>query len=689
VIPAGIAHRLRPRCRADAVIHPEPPRRPVSVTLFALWFVMAVATGTQSYVPERHLSDSWAAPAVLLGLLSLLWPRDRSAYRRFASVVLVAAAAFVGETMATGLPPGDALRIGLVNVAVPLAALAAYHRAVPAWFPRGIPHVVLYACLATGAAAAIVYLGGIPGGGLGGTGEARYDVAWIIRLQINLVFTGLVTFAIWHPPRPTYCRLEYPSFLPLLALLALFCLTIPYLYPQYPLAWLVCVPWVWLGLVLTPRVAGWAAIGMVLLPAAVARTAWSRLDEAAWLPSSLVMEQLMTISVLLGFIILALRESTARLSARTAAAAAQEAAENALLETVVRTVDDGVILADRRGRILISNPAARRLLGPPAAPPGPAGEAEPPWPTAYGLRALDGTDLSQTQLTRLVNPTREPVHVRVRRPAGEGRRDGADLVYAVAAQALGHLDPPLTLVVLCDVTAEERRTAQLETFAAAVAHDLKNPLASLALWMDVAEDEVVADAARGREALDRAREVGWRMRQLIDDYLAYTVTREGTLRPAVVDLAGLVPEVTSMYAVGERQAEIDVDIDLAAVVMADPALVRQVLANLVANSVKYARPGEPPRIRISTAADAAPGWVRVSVADRGIGIDPADRERVFAPFERSAEGAASGRSGIGLGLALCQAIVTRHGGRISADGNAWGGTTVTFTLPEARAAVAS
>ena len=102
---------------------------------------------------------------------------------------------------------------------------------------------------------------------------------------------------------------------------------------------------------------------------------------------------------------------------------------------------------------------------------------------------------------------------------------------------------------------------------------------------------------------------------------------------------------------------------------------------------KYARPGNPTRILVHTEPDSEAGWVRVSVADRGIGIPPADRERVFRPFSRSRRGEATGRSGIGLGLALCQAIVTRHGGRIAASGNEWGGTTMTFTLPEARAAV--
>ena len=123
----------------------------------------------------------------------------------------------------------------------------------------------------------------------------------------------------------------------------------------------------------------------------------------------------------------------------------------------------------------------------------------------------------------------------------------------------------------------------------------------------------------------------------------------------MVDLTAAVAEVASLYDVGEQAAT--VDIVGSADVMADPALLRQLLANLLANSVKYARPGNPTRILVHTEPDSEAGWVRVSVADRGIGIPPADRERVFRPFSRSRRGEATGRSGIGLGLALCQACL--------------------------------
>jgi signal transduction histidine kinase len=116
-------------------------------------------------------------------------------------------------------------------------------------------------------------------------------------------------------------------------------------------------------------------------------------------------------------------------------------------------------------------------------------------------------------------------------------------------------------------------------------------------------------------------------------------------------------------------------------VLADPSLLRQLLANLVANAWKYTRPDEAPSVTVRSAPAAEPGWVEVSVADRGVGIQPGDEERIFLQFERS-EKDASTHVGTGLGLALCRAIVARHGGRIWVEHRDGGGAVFRFTLPE-------
>ena len=114
---------------------------------------------------------------------------------------------------------------------------------------------------------------------------------------------------------------------------------------------------------------------------------------------------------------------------------------------------------------------------------------------------------------------------------------------------------------------------------------------------------------------------------------------------------------------------------------ADPALLRQALDNLVGNAIKYTPPGTTPSVRITSAVDDEPGWIKLEVSDNGMGIPEGDEERIFEEFHR---GPRAGRSaGTGLGLSLSRRIVARHGGQLTARSNPEGGSTFTLILPAA------
>jgi signal transduction histidine kinase len=115
-------------------------------------------------------------------------------------------------------------------------------------------------------------------------------------------------------------------------------------------------------------------------------------------------------------------------------------------------------------------------------------------------------------------------------------------------------------------------------------------------------------------------------------------------------------------------------------VAADEAQLARVLQNLLANAVKFC--AEPkPQVEVGAEREAG-GW-RIWVADNGIGIDPAQAERVFQMFQRLHDRRAY--PGTGIGLAVCQRIVERHGGRIWFEPRPGGGTVFAFTLPDAPA----
>jgi signal transduction histidine kinase len=172
------------------------------------------------------------------------------------------------------------------------------------------------------------------------------------------------------------------------------------------------------------------------------------------------------------------------------------------------------------------------------------------------------------------------------------------------------------------------------------------------------------------------------MRQVIEDWLNYTVVQNGQLRPEAVKLFGVASEIVDgRRARWAGDSEPQFELNLEHSVHADPGLLRQLLDNLVGNSIKYTAADQQPWVRISSQPDAEQGWICVEVKDHGIGIPEGEEELIFEEFHR---GPQEGRSaGTGLGLALTRRIVALHGGEMRARRNPEGGSTFTFTLPEA------
>ena len=123
----------------------------------------------------------------------------------------------------------------------------------------------------------------------------------------------------------------------------------------------------------------------------------------------------------------------------------------------------------------------------------------------------------------------------------------------------------------------------------------------------------------------------------------------------------------------DRPVHLDLPADLPLVPI-DAMLIEQLLLNILDNAAKYTPSGSP----IDVSATEAAGAVTVEIADRGPGFAPGDEERIFDKFYR---GGTATAPGVGLGLAICRAIVHAHGGRIWAEGRRGGGAAFRFTLP--------
>ena len=223
--------------------------------------------------------------------------------------------------------------------------------------------------------------------------------------------------------------------------------------------------------------------------------------------------------------------------------------------------------------------------------------------------------------------------------------------------------------------SERLRNALLSS----VSHDLRTPLAAItgAATTLLRADGTVDEATR-RELLQSVADEARRLNRLLANLLEMTRVEAGGVNlrkewQSIEEVVGAaVARVEDELAGRRLEMEIPRDLPLVAF---DELSIQQVLINLLENAIKYAPPGAP----ITVRAEASPAEIVVEVMDRGPGIPAGDEERVFEKFYRAKREADPG--GIGLGLAICRAIVTAHGGAMTVRPRPDGGSIFRFTLP--------
>jgi ABC-type amino acid transport substrate-binding protein/nitrogen-specific signal transduction histidine kinase len=219
---------------------------------------------------------------------------------------------------------------------------------------------------------------------------------------------------------------------------------------------------------------------------------------------------------------------------------------------------------------------------------------------------------------------------------------------------------------------------ELEAFSYSVSHDLRAPLRHVAGFVQLLQGQAQAQLDEtGRRYLDVIAGAAAKMGALIDDLLSFSRTGRAQMRLETVPLAALVDECRRELEPETRGRSIDWRIGELPEVTADRALLRQVLANLLGNAVKYT--GKKPAARIEVAARRDGGEIVVSVRDNGAGFDMKYADKLFGVFQRLHTEAEF--EGTGIGLANVRRIVVRHGGRTWAEGAVDQGATFFFTLP--------
>ena len=223
----------------------------------------------------------------------------------------------------------------------------------------------------------------------------------------------------------------------------------------------------------------------------------------------------------------------------------------------------------------------------------------------------------------------------------------------------------------------EQANAELESFSYSVSHDLRAPLRAInGFSLALLEDYGTTLPPDGQALLARVRENTKRMAQLIDDLLVFSRLGRKPLEMGPVDLASLMQSVVEEQRQADPKRAIEVVVHSLPATLGDAGLLRQALSNLIENAFKFTRRQPKARIEIGSRVEGAE--TVYYVRDNGAGFDMKYATKLFGVFQRLH--GESDFEGTGVGLALVQRIVHRHGGRVWAQAAVDQGATFYFTL---------
>jgi PAS domain S-box-containing protein len=381
-----------------------------------------------------------------------------------------------------------------------------------------------------------------------------------------------------------------------------------------------------------------------------------------------------------------------------------------MLQSVLDSMSEGLVVADENGKFIIWNPAAEKIVG--------LGAADVPsggWTAHYGIFLPD----TVTPFPPEQNPLLRAIHGEV--CSAEMFLRNAELTdgawIEASASPLRHKDGMArgAVVAFRDITQrkeDEReirslndelehrvmeRTAQLETankeleaFSYSVSHDLRAPLRHIGGFSKMLVEEFGSTLdPTAQHYLDRIQSGTQKMGLLVDELLNLARVGRHVLNRQPATLNSIIAEVIAILQPDGEGRQVEWVIADLPTVACDPVLVKQVFQNLLANALKFTRPQADGNAEAGTSAPGSRTIIEVShkeqdgqtvfmVRDNGIGFNMKYVDKLFGVFQRLHR--AEEFEGTGIGLATVQRIVQKHGGRVWAEGETGRGATFYFTL---------
>jgi PAS domain S-box-containing protein len=360
---------------------------------------------------------------------------------------------------------------------------------------------------------------------------------------------------------------------------------------------------------------------------------------------------------------------------------AQQAAA-ARFRGLLEAAPDAMVCADSGGRIVLVNAQAEQLFG-------------------YSREELDGqaVEILVPDARKAAHPALRAGYLADPRPrlmgAGEDlsgrRRDGSTFPAEIALSALDTDQGTLTSAAIRDVTIQrqaqqelQRANRNLQSLVYSMAHDLRTPLRSIAGFSAALADEYSETLSEtGRDYTRRIETASQHIGDVLDSLAHLSHIARAEITPQRVDLGGEAASIAGELQCQDPDRRVTFTIQQPAWVLADPALIRTALYNLLGNAWKFTAGRDAAVIEfgMTPAADAR---ICCYVRDNGAGFDPAYVDKLFTPFQRLHT--TREFPGTGIGLASVRQIVDLHGGHTRAEGTVGHGATFSFDLQAAEPA---
>ena len=371
--------------------------------------------------------------------------------------------------------------------------------------------------------------------------------------------------------------------------------------------------------------------------------------------------------------------------------------EQAIFRTVLESVVEGVVVSDMQGQLLVFNSTARELLG-----RGPT-EVEPEsWSDIYGFFQSDGSTPCPSEdlpLTRAMQGEAVDGEELVVRTPG---RPGDVHILATARPLKDNRGAQIGgVVVFHDITQaktveRELRRARTDAetasrakseFIATMSHEIRTPLTAVLGFADLLMDADLNESNK-LNYIQAIRRNGHHLLGLINDVLDLSKLQAEKMIVETIDcsLHQLLHEVASIMQVRAYEKGLAFEVDYATPiprhVRSDPMRIRQILLNLLSNAIKFTPGGE---VRL-TASCFDPGSdtsrVELAVSDSGIGLNAAEIDTLFQPFQQANPSTTRQFGGTGLGLTICRSLAEALGGEIRVESSPGRGSTFTFVFPQ-------